>query len=325
MVGDRGDRSAEATAAPKHAAGGRVISDEPIDLSVLDRLDGGLGWSVEEMLMPATTLRELRVDATLKDGGLSVDPITGSGAHGGTANGRLSVRPSGDGYGAAARVSLVNGRLDMSSVDDDPDDWPTIDVDLDLTGTGRSPRELAASANGRVAVNLGEGVMDSSVVDLLAGDVLITLLEALNPFGEDEKISMLECAVIVVGIDDGVARFDPVAIRSKRLTMLGDGKIDLATEKIDFEWVTKPRKGVGISASMITNPYIKLGGTLARPSVEMKPLEAAASTGLAVATGGLSLLGKGLLDRITAEQNVCKQARKRAEKKLAEQASGSEQ
>ena len=46
----------------------------------------------------------------------------------------------------------------------------------------------------------------------------------------------------------------------------------------------------------------------------MKGVQAVASTGAAVATGGLSLLGKGLWDRITAERKVCARALERAEK-----------
>jgi len=72
--------------------------------------------------------------------------------------------------------------------------------------------------------------------------------------------------------------------------------------------VTKPRKGIGLSASMITNPYIKLGGTLSSPSIQLKELQAVASTGAAVATLGLSLVAKGMFDRVTAEKKVCKEA-----------------
>jgi hypothetical protein len=81
--------------------------------------------------------------------------------------------------------------------------------------------------------------------------------------------------------------------------------------------VTKPRKGIGISASMITNPYIKLGGTLADPSLELKPLEAVTSTGVAVATMGLSLVAKGMFDRVTAEKKVCKHALEEIEEKAS--------
>ena len=94
------------------------------------------------------------------------------------------------------------------------------------------------------------------------------------------------------------------------MTVLGDGVIDFKTEKLKLDWITKPRKGIGISASMFTNPYIRLGGTMSNPALEMKPAEALATTGVAVATMGISLVAKGLLDRITAEKKVCEKALK---------------
>jgi hypothetical protein len=107
---------------------------------------------------------------------------------------------------------------------------------------------------------------------------------------------------------DGLATLEPMAFQSDKMTLLGDGKVDFRTEKLNLQWITKPRKGIGISASMITNPYIKLGGTLANPAIELKPLEAVTSTGVAVATLGVSLVAKGMFDRITAEKKVCKHA-----------------
>ncbi len=62
------------------------------------------------------------------------------------------------------------------------------------------------------------------------------------------------------------------------------------------------------SSMPLANPYIKLGGTLSNPSVQLKGVQAVASTSVAVATLGLSVLAKGMLDRITAEKKVCKQA-----------------
>jgi hypothetical protein len=59
---------------------------------------------------------------------------------------------------------------------------------------------------------------------------------------------------------------------------------------------------------MITNPYIKLGGTLTNPSIQIKELQAVASTGVAVATLGLSLVAKGMLDRVMADRDVCQDA-----------------
>jgi hypothetical protein len=69
---------------------------------------------------------------------------------------------------------------------------------------------------------------------------------------------------------------------------------------------------------LCTNPYIKLGGTLSNPAVEIKPLEAVTSTGVAVATLGISILARGSNDCVSAERKVCARALKRIEKKAAE-------
>jgi hypothetical protein len=103
------------------------------------------------------------------------------------------------------------------------------------------------------------------------------------------------------------------------MTILADGRVNLRTERINIDWVIKQRKGIGISASTFTNPYIKLGGTLSEPSVEVKPLRAATATGAAVATGGLSLLYKGFWDRITAGRKVCKRALDAVQRPVEEQ------
>ena len=112
-------------------------------------------------------------------------------------------------------------------------------------------------------------------------------------------------------------RIAPLAIRLGKVTIVGEGKINLENEKVDLEWATKPRKGIGISASTLTNSYIKLGGTLSDPALQLQPLQAATTTGIAVATGGLSLLGRGLWDRVTAEKKVCAKALKQFEDRVS--------
>jgi hypothetical protein len=155
---------------------------------------------------------------------------------------------------------------------------------------------------------IGKGVMDRRVLDLVTADILLTLLNAFNPFAKQDAATELQCGVALLSLEEGVAKLEPMAFQSDKMTLLGHGKIDLRTEKLNLEWITKPRKGIGISASMITNPYIRLGGTLSAPSVQLKEAEAVVSTGAAVATMGLSLVAKGMYDRVTAEKKVCKRA-----------------
>ena len=138
--------------------------------------------------------------------------------------------------------------------------------------------------------------------------LLVTLLTAFNPFAKHQTATELQCAIALLTFKNGLMTLEPMAMQSDKMTMLGEGQIDFKTEKLNLNWVTKPRKGIGLSASMITNPYIKLGGTLAKPAIELKGAQAVASTGVAVATLGISLVAKGMLDRATAEKKVCKQA-----------------
>ena len=146
---------------------------------------------------------------------------------------------------------------------------------------------------------------------------MFQLLNALNPFREEDVGNVgLECAVLVFGAESGVVVLEPIVVKTDNMTVLGHGAVDFSDESLDFEWVTKPRKGLGISASAITNPYVKLGGSLAKPALEVKPAQAMVSTGVAVATAGLSLLGKGLYDRVTSESKVCEKAFEEAQRRL---------
>ena len=155
-------------------------------------------------------------------------------------------------------------------------------------------------------------------MDFLAADILVELVKALNPFAKEQDETHLECAVVRFNLTEGVVTMKPFVVRTERMTIVGGGSVNLATEKIRLNWITKPRRGLGLSASMLTNPYIRLGGTLSRPAIMVKPIDATVSTAAAVATMGLSLVARGLWDRITAERDVCKRAIEEAETNLDE-------
>jgi uncharacterized protein involved in outer membrane biogenesis len=207
------------------------------------------------------------------------------------------------------RVSLDDALINLGAPDADPSRYTEVDVSLDLDVTGASPHELMASADGRFVLSATGGVVRESILDMLYADVLVTILKALNPFARATATN-LNCAVLTATFTGGVMSLDPAVIQTDAVTILGNGTVDFSTEKLTLDWVTKPRQGFGLSASAVTNSYIRLGGTLADPNLEVKPLEAAATTGVAVATMGISIVAKGLWDRITAEKKVCRRALK---------------
>ena len=50
--------------------------------------------------------------------------------------------------------------------------------------------------------------------------------------------------------------------QAEKLLIVGHGTVDLKTEKLDIEFNTKPRTGVGVTADMFVTPFVKLSGTL---------------------------------------------------------------
>jgi hypothetical protein len=88
--------------------------------------------------------------------------------------------------------------------------------------------------------------------------------------------------------------------------------VNLKTEKLNIEFNTKPRSGVGISADMFVTPFVKVKGTLATPSVGLNKKGTLLTGGAAFATGGLSLLLTAVIDRATAEGDQCERALEKA-------------
>jgi len=303
--------------ARKPAKGKLLIPDEALNLAWLHAADADVAVRIKRLALPAKEFLDVTVDVELEDGRLEIERATAAGHGQGRMTGSLLLEPLANRYRLDIDVSFHQIRLDPPDAVTQLLERPPIDIDIDLEATGGTPHDLASSANGMIRLVIGQGAIDSSVLDLVTADILLTLLKAFNPFAKEDPTTELECGVALLSFDGGVATLEPMAFQSDKMTMLGDGKIDFRTEKLKLEWITKPRKGIGISASMITNPYVRLGGTLSAPSVQLKEAEAVVSTGAAVATMGLSLVAKGMFDRITAEKKVCKKALEEIEVRTA--------
>jgi hypothetical protein len=122
----------------------------------------------------------------------------------------------------------------------------------------------------------GSGLFGSARMGLLFNAFLSELFNLLNPFAKQSEYSSLDCSVLAADVNSGLVTITPVIIQTPELTILSEGTIDLATERIDMTFNTKQRKGVGISAGMLINPFLQ--GQLETPSGH--------PTGLGIITGG---------------------------------------
>jgi len=111
----------------------------------------------------------------------------------------------------------------------------------------------------------------------------------------------------------GKMKLSPIVIQTDQITAFSEGEIDLASEQINLNFRTVPRKGLGISASSVVNPFFRIGGTLLNPSLQLDVTRGAISGGAMVATAGLSVLFKSVSDRWLTSKDPCGDARKSIE------------
>jgi len=289
---------------------GRVFSDEPLPFTALPSVDADLTVQVGTLVLDNEQLTNVVVTLQLNNGQLTLKPFR-FGLAGGVIEGEASLDTSKKTPAASLRMQgrqVELGKLDSKG----PIIGGKSDLVIDLKGSGESVRALMASATGETSISVGEGQLRGKAVRLAGGDVLFQVLGAINPFIKSEDNTQMTCAAVRFIIRDGVATADKgIAMRTRQVDVVGSGTVDLRSERLDLVIKPRARGGVGVSFTTPLAGLVKVGGTIAKPSVGIDTagtLRTAASVGAGFATGGLSTVGELLLERVTADEDPCRTA-----------------
>ncbi|WP_114662081.1 AsmA family protein [Polynucleobacter necessarius] len=76
------------------------------------------------------------------------------------------------------------------------------EIALNLRSSGISLHQLPGKANGAVRIAIAEGVLDASIVNA-GGDLLSTVVNAVNPMRKRADQTTLECAVAYLPLNNG--------------------------------------------------------------------------------------------------------------------------
>ena len=257
-----------------------------------------------------TSASDINVSVHLRPGEFEIEPLRAN-INGGSVTGSYAMGSTSDAGTLVLNLNAQGVKLAASpDAAGDGSGEPPVDLSVAISGTGRTPHAIATSANGSISVDIGSGRSTQGDVGFLANDVLAEMFSAVGPDEEEIPFTDVECGIIRATIEDGKVDVDTILIKTSDLVITGSGKIKLETESIDIGFNTKAREGLGIAAAGLVTPFIKLGGSLRSPAVAVDAPSALLAGGLALATGGASLLGKEVLDRVVSVAADCSPATK---------------
>jgi AsmA protein len=279
-AGDGAARPSGAPAAP--SAGGRagpVIPDTPLPFAALHQADADLTMTIAVLHVGGTDIKDIAATVALKDGTLRIDPLSIA-----DPNDRLTASVVVDAATVPASVHLI---LHTPGIATKPllalFGLPeavsgAAEITADLTGTGNSPHEIAATLNGWFGLAIPSGQLDAKLID--------KWLEKLRPLQIPGEMTALRCLAVRADMKAGVAAIRPVALSTPGLVLDGTGDVYLGPETLALR--LRPRAAIGGTGVAVP---VKIGGTLRDPKASVDIAPDSAAGGLA----GLLLGGKGLL------------------------------
>ncbi|MBU3610548.1 AsmA family protein [Polynucleobacter wuianus] len=182
------------------------------------------------------------------------------------------------------------------------------EVAFNIRSSGVSMHQLASRANGAVQVSVGKGSIDSRFIDG-GGDLMITVVDAINPLRKKTDQTILECAVFYLPMNNGqVVLNDSIGVVTDRLDIVLSGSVDLKTEVLNVK--IDPREKSGLTTGVNLAGLVKLQGTLLNPKAGVNKegvVNSAVSIGLGILTGGATILAENAKSLATKSQ-PCKAA-----------------
>jgi len=281
-----------------------VFSEKPLPLDKVKDIDAKVHVAFGELVLHDRSLKDLDSNLHMDHGKLTFD-MRAAGTREGTLQGSGTLVRSGDGTADLdLKIDIKGVRASLGSEEIPAAEVPPLGVTVNLKIHGSSARQMAAGANGQLLLTQGSGKTKSGFIGAIGGGVVAQLAQKLNPFAKEDPYVKLDCTVARADIVNGHVTVQPVLLQSEKVTVTAHGTIDLHTEKLLIDFNTRPRKGIGVSPGMFTNPLLRLEGTLASPKIGVGA-KGLASGAAAAATGGLTVVAGGFFDRMKGEKDLC--------------------
>jgi uncharacterized protein involved in outer membrane biogenesis len=289
----------------------RFFGDTPLPLDYLPNGNGTLNVDIAQLVLPSkVVLKKVVMLVRLNPQQLDIPKVgfqLGNGQFDGTARiGNTQGSPNWAFKGQASGFTLeqllasTNSKGKVSGGD--------MRAAFNFTSSGMSPHQIASSLNGQSQIKIGSARLESSFMNQ-AGDVFISLFDAINPMRKKTNETTLECAVAYLPVKNGLVTIrDSIGIETDRLSIVLSGAVNLNSEQINLAFYPKERSG--LTAGLDLASLVRLQGSLIKPQVGINK-EAAVSQaltlGLGFLTGGASIVAQNA-EGVINKPHPCREA-----------------
>ena len=241
------------------AANPRVLPHTPYSLTRLRSMDADVRLKAHRINAPKLPLDDMDAHLKLDAGVLQLTPLD-FGVAGGDIHSTVRMDARGKVIRTSARISAR--RLDLSRL------FPEVKLTRDavgrvsgnvtLAGTGNSIAAMLGSADGDVALGMGQGQISNLLMELAGIDIAETLKFLVT---KDRKVP-IRCAFGDFSVDNGLMQSRALAFDTADTIIVGNGKISLKNETLDLELRPRPKDR---SILALRSPLV-VGGSFKDPS-----------------------------------------------------------
>ena len=89
-------------------------------------------------------------------------------------------------------------------------------------------------SSGKAFFLMGRGRVGNKYIDLLGGDLGSGLFRLVNPFEKEKPYTSINCFVGAFIIKNGLARAGTLVLNTQHMVVVGEGDIDLRTERLNL-------------------------------------------------------------------------------------------
>ncbi len=301
-------------------ANDKVFPDTALPWASLEGADLDVKVSIPKVILPSgLVVTDLAAPVTATGGKITVKPLSLAVA-GGTVTaditadaGAKSVALKGEAKGfTAERVAMEMKKGEFIT-------QGPIDFNVNVRGAGNSVHGIMSTLDGTLVVGMGESRIRNDALNFIGADVIMQILNVLNPLGNKDPYTVAKCGVVNLQIANGVANTqNGIALVTDKMQVTSSGTINLGTERVDLVVKPKASSGIGVGLGQLVSA-VNVSGPMLSPGIGIDKAGAAKTLGklgAAFATGGLSVLAQGAKDRVdTASGDPCQAARTWTQKK----------